>query len=290
MKKKISKIMGILLAAVLCIGGLASCGAKGQKNIAVITREDGSGTKGAFMEILGLKGKADVTGALVIPGTDAVLAEVKGNPNAIAFESLGYVTDEVKKLKVDGVEATVENIKNGTYKIARPLSVVYKAETLEKDALAKEFLTFLQSEEAQKIIRDNGYVSTQDNAAPYSAKPGLTGKLDISGSTSLQPLMLILKNEFAKFYGSDVTVNVSGGGSGTGYKNAEGDVSTFGMISETFKTEKAPSCTSYEVAKDGIAIIVSKQNSVSDISLDTLKNIYNSEAGEDAVTTWDKVN
>lgn len=290
MKKKIVKIMGVLLAAVLCVGGLASCGAKGNKNIAVITREDGSGTKGAFMEILGLKGKDDVSGALVISGTAAVLAEVEGNPNAIAFESLGYVTDEVKKLKIDGVEATVENIKNGTYKIARPLNVVYKADKVESDPLAKEFLVFLQSADAQKIIADNGYVSTKDNAVAYTVKAGLTGKIGISGSTSLQPLMLILKNEFVKRYAGAVSIDVSGGGSGTGYKNAAGDVSVFGMISEGFKEEKAPGCTYYEVAKDGIAIIVSKENKVDDLPLATLKKIYDCDAGADAVKSWDKVN
>ena len=254
------------------------------KNISVVAREDGSGTKSAFMEIIGLKGKADPTNVIIQTGTAGVLAEVKGNPAAIAYESLGYVTGDVKMLKVDGVEATAANVKNGTYKISRPLSVVYKESSLDS-AVNSAFLTFLQSEDAQKIISDNSYVSSVDGATAYTVDGALSGAIDVSGSTSLQPLMIELASDFEKLQGN-VKVNVSGGGSGTGYKNADEGVSGFGMISEEFALEKAPSCTHYIVCKDGIAAIVNKDNPLDSITMGQLKNIYDVEAGANAITKW----
>ena len=254
------------------------------KNISVVAREDGSGTKSAFMEIIGLKGKADPESVIIQTGTAGVLAEVKGNPAAIAYESLGYVTDEVKMLKVDGVEATIANIKSGAYKISRPLSVVYKESTLNND-VNKAFYTFLKSSGAQKIISDSGYVSIVDGAAPYTINGSLSGNIDISGSTSLQPLMIELAEAFEKLQ-LNVEVNVSGGGSGTGYKNANEGVSEFGMISEEFNIEKAPSCTVCVVCKDGIAVITNKSNPIDSITMEQLKNIYNEEAGTNAITKW----
>ena len=217
--------------------------------------------------------------------TTGVLTEVKGNPAAIAYESLGYVAGDVKPLKIDGVEATVANIKSGAYKISRPLSVVYKESTLN-DAVNNAFFTFLQSSDAQKIISENGYVSVADKASAYTIKGALSGSVDVSGSTSLQPLMIELAEAFEKLH-PNVKVNVSGGGSGTGYKNANEGVSAFGMISEEFNIEKSPSCTHYVVCKDGIAVIVHKDNPLVSIAKADLKNIYDEDAGADAITKWD---
>ncbi|MBQ8545327.1 MAG: substrate-binding domain-containing protein [Clostridia bacterium] len=283
------KIFALLLTFTLIIcslGALTSCGAKfdENKNISVVTREDGSGTKSAFMEIIGLKGKTDVSGVIVATGTAAVLGEVKGNPLAIGYDSLGYITDEVKVLKVDGVEATIENIKNDAYKISRPLNVVYQESRVASEANAA-FLTFLQSSDAQKIISDNGYVSTKEGAVAYTVVPGLSGEIAISGSTSLMPLMEKLAAKFEAMQ-SGVKVTVGGGGSGTGYNDAKNGVSDFGMISESFKSEKAENCTYYEVAKDGIAVIVNKNNPLDNISMEDLKNIYNVDAGDATIKTW----
>ena len=284
------KIFALVLtfALTLCtLGALTSCGGAKfdeNKNISVVAREDGSGTKSAFMEIIGLKGKADVSGVIIGANTAAVLGEVKGNPLAIGYDSLGYVTDEVKMLKVDGVAATVENVKNGTYKISRPLNVVYQESKVASE-VNTAFLNFLQSSDAQKIISDNGYVSTKDGAVAYTVVPGLSGEINISGSTSLKPLMEKLAAKFEAVQ-SGVKVTVGGGGSGTGYNDAKNGVSDFGMISEKFKTEKAENCTYYEVAKDGIAVIVNKENPLDNISMEDLKNIYNVDAGDAAIKVW----
>ncbi|MBQ8303001.1 MAG: substrate-binding domain-containing protein, partial [Clostridia bacterium] len=219
------KIFALILtfALTLCtLGALTSCGGGAfdeNKNISVVTREDGSGTKSAFMEIIGLKGKTDVSGVIVATGTAAVLQEVKGNPLAIGYDSLGYITDEVKVLKVDGVEPTLENIKNGSYKISRPLNVVYQESKVASE-VNTAFLAFLQSSDAQTIISDNGYVSTKEGAVAYTVVPGLSGEIAISGSTSLKPLMEKLAAKFEEMQ-SGVSVTVGGGGSGTGYNDAK---------------------------------------------------------------------
>ena len=284
------KIFALILtfALTLCtLGVLTSCGGAKfdeNKNISVVTREDGSGTKSAFMEIIGLKGKTDVSGVIVATGTAAVLQEVKGNPLAIGYDSLGYITDEVKVLKVDGALPTLENIKNGSYKISRPLNVVYQ-ESRVANEVNTAFLAFLQSSDAQTIISDNGYVSTKKGAVAYTVVPGLSGEIAISGSTSLKPLMEKLAAKFEEMK-SGVSVTVGGGGSGTGYNDAKNGVSDFGMISEAFNPSKADNCTCYEVAKDGIAVIVNKANIFDNISLEDLKNIYNVDAGDAAIKTW----
>ena len=290
--KKIFKTLGICLAlaALVGAGGITACEKSGfdaDRNISVVVREDGSGTKSAFMEIIGLKGKADKKGVIVAGSTAAVLTEVKSNPLAVAYDSLGYVTDDVKKLKVEGVDATVENIRNGTYKIARPLNVVYK-EAAVAEGIRKAYLDFLKSTEAQKIITENGYVSTYDAATAYTVTSGLSGKIEISGSTSLRPLMEKLAEKFETVQ-PGVEVTVGGGGSGQGYNDAKNDVSDFGMISEAFDGAKAEGCVYYEVAKDGIAVIVNKANTFDSITMEQLKNIFDTDAGANAVTVWSQL-
>lgn len=285
--KRLVKILAIALS-VLTIGSLAACGGSEfnpDKNISVVTREDGSGTKSAFMEIIGLKGKKDIGGVVVATSTAAVLTEVKSNPLAIAFDSLGYVTDEVKKLTVDGVAATPENIKNGTYAVSRPLSVVYKPENLT--GVNRAFMNYLCSSDAQTIIESNGYVTSTDGASVYS-KTGLTGSINLTGSTSLRPLMEKLATAFETIE-TGISVTVGGGGSGTGYNDAQNGVSAFGMISEKFNQAKAEGCVSKTVALDGIAIIVNLKNTVDNITKEQLKNIYDVDAGENAIKTWKQV-
>ncbi|MCL2095295.1 MAG: substrate-binding domain-containing protein [Oscillospiraceae bacterium] len=272
------KLLAVMLLMCVCAAALVSCGGSGfdsSKNVTIIAREDGSGTKSAFMELIGLRGKADPANAVIQNGTAAVLAEVKGNPAAIAYESLGYVTDDVKALKIDGIEATVANIQSGAYKIARPLAIVYPGSVLD-DEVNAAFFAFLQSSDAQKIIGD-GYVSILNDAPAYTIDGSLSGTIDISGSTSVQPLMIDLAEAFRALQ-PNITVNVSGGGSGTGYNNARDGVSAFGMISEVFVLDKAPNCTYFNVAMDGIAMIVHKDNPLDSITMEQLASIYDEES------------
>ena len=286
MKKLWSFVSG-LAASILVFAVVSGCGGAkfdAAKNVAVVVREDGSGTKSAFMEIIGLKGKTDPTGVIIQQGVAGVLTEVKGNPVAIAYDSLGYITSDVKILKLDGVDATVANIVNGSYKLSRPLSIIYKEPALDT-AVNQAFLDFLKSSNAQRIISDEGYVPIVNNAPAYTVNPSLSGSISVGGSTSLQDLMVDLAQEFRRLQPS-VQVAVSGGGSGTGYNDAERGVLTFGMISEEFAAEKAPSCVVYTVCKDGIAVIVNKANPLESITMGQLKNIYDKDAGSAAITKW----
>jgi phosphate transport system substrate-binding protein len=289
--KKVFALAGVFALATLASLAATAC-AKNKdfdpsRNISFVAREDGSGTKTAFMEIIGLRGRPDPRNAIIQTGTAGVLAEVRGNPAALAYESLGYVTDDAKVLMVDGVEASVENIKNGTYGIARPLSVVYREASLNT-SVNRAFLTFLQSSNAQAIITEDGYVSVANNAAEYRVDASLSGTVSISGSTSLQPLMIKLANEFERLQpGTDI--HVSGGGSGTGYKNAVAGVSVFGMIAEEFGPEKAPGCVHYMVCKDGIAVIVNMRNPLNNITIEQLRNIVDRDAGAQAITRWSQL-
>jgi len=283
--KKIITFIALLAVSALMLTACGGSKFDASRNITVMVREDGSGTKSAFMSIIGLGGQPDPANAIIQGATAAINAEVRGNTASIAYESLGYVTGDVQMLNIDGVEATVANIKSGAYKISRPLSVVYKEDALMDEA-NRAFYLFLQSSDAQGIISDEGYVSLADNAPAYTINGSLRGSIDISGSTSLQPLMTELAEAFENLQ-PNIDVTVGGGGSGTGYKNADEGVSEFGMISEEFSLEKAPSCTHYVVCKDGIAVIVHKDNPLGNIAMDDLRNIYDIEAESAAITKWD---
>ncbi len=279
----------VCLAAGVCAAGASGCkktGFSADKNITVVTRDAESGTRNAFMEIIGLKDKPNVSNALALTSTGAVLQEVASNLYAIGFDSLGYVTDAVKILKVNGVYPTVAGIKDASYSISRPLSIVYKAETIE-NGVNKAFYDFLLSSTAQTIVSEEGYANL-DAPTEYTVQPNLSGQINVSGSTSLEPLMKKLRDKFRTLQ-PNVTITVSGGGSGQGLSDAENGVSAFGMISKVFKQADAPSCTSTTVAFDGIAVIVNKENPLEDITLEQLKNIYNKEAGENQLKVWNRL-
>jgi len=295
MKKNKIIIAAAALSAVACVSAaaLAGCssnssGFDATKKITVIAREDGSGTKSAFMEIIGLKEQADVSGVVIQNGTAAVLQGVKSNPYAIAYDSLGYVTDEVKILKVDGVTPTSDTIKDGSYAISRPLNIVYKQATIDASPLYTAYYNFLMSKTAQDIVAEEGYVNTESTTT-YTADASLSGTIAISGSTSLKPLMEVLAEKFEELQ-PNVTVSVGGGGSGTGLKDAENGTSAFGMISKEKKADDdAPSCVATAVARDGIAVIVNKENTLDNITLEQLKNIYDCNAGSNQVTVWNQI-
>ncbi len=277
-----------ILLGALSVVALTSCGGNtafdANKSIVVVVREDGSGTKSAFLEILGLKGAKDPKGALTANSTSAVLTKVSTNQYAIAYDSLGYVDSSVKIVKVDNVAPTSATIKDGSYALSRPLNVIYKAATLE-DEVYKDYYNYLSSKEVQDLAAKEGYVSVLSSTTEYST-PTYTEakKITISGSTSLQPLMLKIAAKYME-HQKNVTVEVSGGGSGTGYNNAENGVSNFGMISEEFNSSKAASCTYFTVCKDGIALIVNLKNPVESISKANLSTIYNPDATT-PITTW----
>ena len=288
MKKAISILAAAALAAAMfagCSGEKSSSGASGA--ITVITREDGSGTRGAFIELTGVEKKdgegnrSDETtlSALTSKSTDAVLTQVKGDVNAIGYISLGSMNEDVKALKIEGVEATIDNIKADKYAIARPFNIATKGDVSDVTA---DFIKFIMSADGQKVIEENGYVAVSDSAEAYTAA-GVSGTVKINGSSSVTPVMTKLKEVYEKI-NDKADIEIQQTDSSTGMKTVAEGSCDIGMASRELKdTESELNGTT--IAKDGIAIIVNPNNALDDINVETIRKIY---VGE--ITSWENVN
>lgn len=274
MKKK---LLTVLVAAALAAATLVSCG-KQNDTITVVSREDGSGTRGAFTELMGIeKDGTDRTYAKaeISNSTSVVISTVAGNKNAIGYISLGSLNDSVKAVKVDNVEATVDNVKNGSYKISRPFIIATKDEISD---LAADFIKFILSDDGQAIVSEK-YITIGGNGA-YTAS-GLSGKVTLAGSTSVSPLMDELAAAY-KALNPDVTIEIQQSGSGAGIQSAIEGVCDIGMSSRELKdSEKEAGLTPTVMALDGIAVIVNKENSVDALSSEQIQSIYVGET-----TSW----
>lgn len=274
MKKK---LLTALIAAALAATALVSCG-KQNDTITVVSREDGSGTRGAFTELMGIdKDGTDRTYAKaeISNSTSVVISTVAGNKNAIGYISLGSLKDSVKAVKVDGVDATVDNVKNGSYKISRPFIIATKDIISE---LAADFIKFILSDDGQAIVSEK-YITVGGSGA-YTAS-GLSGKVTLAGSTSVAPLM----DELAATYkelNPDVVIEIQQSGSGAGIQSAIEGVCDIGMSSRELKdSEKEAGLTPTVMALDGIAVIVNKDNSIGTLSSEQIQSIYIGET-----TSW----
>lgn len=249
------------------------------KAVKVITREEGSGTRGAFIELMGIEqkdadgNKVDMTTveADTTNSTSVMMTSVAGNPYAIGYISLGSLNDTVKAVKVDGVEATVANVKAGTYKVARPFNVAVKEEGLSD--LAKDFLAFIQSAEGQKVITDAGYVSMVDDAKAYSGtKP--EGKIVVAGSSSVTPVMEKLKEAYLAV-NTNASIEVQQSDSSTGMSSAIAGSCDIGMASRELKgSELEKGLTPVTIAMDGIAVVVNNENPAEELSSEQIKEIF----------------
>lgn len=254
-------------------------------DITVISREEGSGTRGAFVELMGIqqendKGeKEDMTteNAEITSSTSVVLQSVADNKDAIGYISLGSLNDTVKAIKVDGVEPSVEDILNGSYAVARPFVVCYKEGELSE--LAADFMTFIMSEQGQAIITDNGYIS-EGNDGAYTGS-GMSGSLTLSGSTSVSPVMEKIADAY-KEINPDTVIEVQQTGSGAGITAATEGACDLGMSSRALKdTELEKGLTAKTIANDGIAVIVNHENPVDDLTSEQIMKIYTGE-----ITNW----
>ncbi|MFT3951030.1 MAG: substrate-binding domain-containing protein [Oscillospiraceae bacterium] len=285
---KITKLIGILAACALTAGTITACGDKGSedKTITVITRESGSGTRDAFIELVGIQTK-DAAGnkqdhtteeAIQLKSTDEVLTQVAGDENAIGYISLGSLNDSVKALNIAGVQATADNVKNGTYKIQRPFNIVTK-DTLS-DA-AKDFYNFILSKEGQTVITNNKYIAIAPTAAAYASN-GASGKVVVLGSSSVTPVMQKLQEAY-KTANPNVTVEVQESDSSAGVKAAQEGTCDIGMASRALKDTET-GVTATQIALDGIAVIVNKSSGFTDITTEQVRKIYTGET-----TSWDDV-
>lgn len=278
---KTRKIAQAMTALTLTAAMFTGC-AGTNTSITVISREDGSGTRDAFTELMGILVEDTdntVASAEISNSTSVVMQSVVGNKNAIGYISLGSLNDEVKAVSVDGVKATAENIVNGTYNVSRPFNIATKEDISE---LASDFVTYILSADGQAIIEEEGYISVSDAEAYTSA--GLTGTIVIAGSTSVAPVMEVLADEY-KALNEGVTIEIQQTGSSAGMTSTIEGACDIGMASRDVKdSELAEGLIPTVIAMDGIAVIVNSENPVENLTSEQIRGIYTGE-----ITEWSEV-
>ena len=262
--------------------------AKMTGDISILTREDGSGTRGAFIELMGIEvknedgEKEDMTtpDAGVTNSTEVMLSTVAGNPQAIGYVSLGSLNDTVKAVQIEGVDATAENVANGTYTVSRPFNIA-TLDTLSDSA--KDFIGYILSAEGQAVIEENGYIAIDKDAEAYSGS-GAIEKIVVGGSSSVSPVMEKLKEAY-QAVNPDADIEIQTSDSTTGMNDAAAGTCDIGMASRELKEEElAAGLTNTVIANDGIAVIVNTENPISNLTKEQVMNIYMGN-----VTTWDDI-
>ena len=251
--------------------------------ISVISREDGSGTRGAFVELLGIEEEIDgqtvdatTQMAEITNSTSVMMTTVAGNVDAIGYISLGSLNATVKALKIDGAEATVDNIKSGTYKVSRPFNVAVKEDLSEA---ATDFVNFILSDEGQAVVEEAGYISQGSTGAFAGTNP--EGKVTVSGSSSVTPVMEKLKEAYVAV-NPNVEIEIQQSDSSTGVQDAISGTSDLGMASRELKdSELSEGVSPIVIALDGIAVIVNNDNAVSELTSEQVQQIYLGE-----ITDW----
>lgn len=251
--------------------------------ITVVSREDGSGTRGAFIELFGIEEKGEdgsktdhtTEEAVIANKTDVMLTSVAGDESAIGYVSLGSLSDSVKALKIDGVAPGVETIKDGSYAIARPFHIATKGEPSEA---AADFISFMLSAEGQKIVEDNGYIANVESPEAY-AGGAESGKVVVAGSSSVSPVMEKLKEAYVVL-NPGVEIEVQQNDSTTGMQSAIDGTCDIGMASRELKDTELAELTPTAIALDGIAVIVNNANPAEDMSITQVKDIFTGETTE----------
>ncbi len=289
MKKK---FLGFTTALVLVLTMFASCGGSNNaegfdvnKEITVVTREEGSGTRDAFVELTGVlvkdgdtKTDNTTTSAVTINSTEAVITNVKDNNYAIGYISLGSMNDSVKAVKISDVEATAENVKSGDYAISRPFNIAYKNGLSD---IAKDFVDYILSADGQKIVEENGYVAVSEAEAYEGSKP--SGKVVVAGSSSVSPVMEKLAEAY-KTVNPNADIEIQTSDSSAGMQSAINGTCEIGMASRALKDEEKSTLTETTIAKDGIAVILNQNNTCNNLTMEQVKAVYTGET-----TVWSDI-
>lgn len=286
MKKSVS----LLLAGLMLCGALAGCGGNDSADannaaeggdaaasgtsgaITVISREDGSGTRSAFVELTGVEddnGDNTTVDAEIANKTDVVLTSVAGNESSIGYVSLGSLNGTVKAVKVDGVEATTDNVKSGDYKLSRPFNIATKG---EPTGVAKDFINFILSADGQAIVEEEGYITVNDAAEAFTTD-GSEGQIAVGGSSSVSPVMEKLIEAY-QAVNPKAKIELQTSDSTSGMTGAIDGTFAIGMASRELKDEEKAELTGTSIALDGIAVVVNPNNTVEDLTMDQIKSIY----------------
>ena len=303
MKKIAAAVMMVSMVAVTAVGcgssnGTDTKGADANQSdatsdwdetsdVTIVSREDGSGTRGAFIELLGIEEKQDdgtkvdmtTTDAQITNNTSVMLTTVADNEYAIGYVSLGSLNDSVKALKIGGAEATAENIENGSYKVSRPFNIAVKKDLNNK--VAKDFMSFIMSTEGQKVVADEKYIAVADVKDYAGTKP--SGSCVVGGSSSVSPLMEKLIEAY-KAVNPNASIELQTSDSTTGMTSTIEGSYDIGMASRELKEEEAAELEPTVIATDGIAVVVNNANPLDELSADQVKDIY---VGN--VSTWDEI-
>ena len=290
MKKSLKKCLGAVL--LMAAGAGSCCFAAGKWNkksqIDVISREDGSGTRGAFIEIFGIEKtnaegkKIDYTTeeAAITNSTAVMLSSVAGDKYAIGYVSLGSLNNSVKALQIDGAEASVENINNGSYKISRPFNIAVKDNL---SAVATDFVNYILSDEGQNVIAANKYIKVKTSGSFQTKAP--KGKVVVAGSSSVSPVMEKLIESYKKI-NPNATLELQTSDSTTGVTNAINGTCDIGMASRSLKSsEKEKGVNEVTIAIDGIAVIVNQENPTVGLTKTQVESIFTGK-----VEKWNKIN
>ena len=284
-KKTVGMLAGMaVLGAALTGCGNSAGGATGA--IRVVSREDGSGTRGAFVELCGVEdadgNDATVSSAEITNSTAVMMQTVEGNASAIGYMSMGSLgkNDKIKAVQINGVDATPANVSNGSYVVSRPFNIVTKSDGVS-DA-AQDFINYILSDEGQDIVEQEDFIKT-DATGAYKSN-GTTGKtISVAGSSSVTPVMQVLAEKYEAVSGNKVEVNQSD--SSTGVSSAIDGTCDIGMASRELKdSETSQGVVSTVIAVDGIAVIVNSENTVTNLTLDQVGQIYKGE-----LTEWSQV-
>ncbi len=259
-------------------------GASGE--ITVVSREDGSGTRGAFVELLGIEEEVDgekmdmtTEDAKITNSTSVMMTTVEGDVNAIGYISLGSLNESVTAVKVDGAEATADNVAAGTYKVQRPFNIATNG--IPGDAV-QDFINFIMSREGQAVVVENGYIAVGDQ--PEYEAADVKGKIVVAGSSSVTPVMEKLKEAY-EAVNPNVEIEVQQSDSTTGMQSAIDGLCDIGMASRELKdSETEAGLTATVIAQDGIAIIVNNGSGIKELTSEQIKSIYTGE-----ITTWEDV-
>ena len=302
--KNMKRFGATALSGMLLMGALAGCGSSSSTSetteegsgaapaavsgvIDVVSREDGSGTRGAFIELFGIEvkdadgNKTDRTtpDAIIANQTEVMMQNVAGDKNAIGYASLGSVDDSIKVLSIDGTEASAENVLNGSYKISRPFNIATKGDL--SDA-TQDFINYILSAEGQKVINDNGYIQIDDKAEAFQSN-GATGEITVAGSSSVTPVMEKLKEAYEEV-NSGVSITIQESDSTTGMTSAMEGVCDIGMASRELSEEEAAELTPVKIALDGLAVSVNPENALNDLSAEQVCSIFTGE-----ITDWSEL-
>ena len=247
--------------------------------ITVVSREDGSGTRGAFIELTGVKqDDQDLTTveAIITNSTEVMMTTVAGDENAIGYASMGSMNDTVKAVNVGGVEPTAENVKNGSYALSRPFNIATKDTVSD---VAQDFINFIMSADGQDVIEDKGYIAIDDKAAAFESN-GAAGKIVVAGSSSVTPVMEKLQEAYLAI-NSGAEIELQESDSTTGMTQAIDGTCDIGMASRDLKdSELEAGLTPTAIAMDGICVIVNNANDITDLSTDDIAAIFKGERTE----------